>query len=260
MKNIASRKLAPYKSAFTLIELLVVIAIIAILAAILFPVFGRARENARRSSCQSNLKQFGLAVMQYSQDTDELMPFDDLGSVGGVGWSGIWMYQMQPYIKNYQILRCPSDSNANIPAAFAGNSSYVINNMYHNMDGGNYGAFSTGITGIKTQSLSGIQAPATTIMASDNTGGNECLMAGAWDTGYSWEGNGANFYNAALTGTPAKLHRMSERHLDTMNVLYCDGHVKAIKLSSLLKNQKDFVTNSGNTKSPVLADFTARDD
>src|SRR5215217_2450512 len=67
------RRSRPSKG-FTLIELLVVIAIIALLAAILFPVFGRARENARRSSCQSNLKQMGLAIMQYTQDYDEIMP------------------------------------------------------------------------------------------------------------------------------------------------------------------------------------------
>jgi prepilin-type N-terminal cleavage/methylation domain-containing protein len=70
-KTIGQNKKTTLKPAFTLIELLVVIAIIAILAAILFPVFGRARENARRSSCQSNLKQLGLGIMQYTQDYDE---------------------------------------------------------------------------------------------------------------------------------------------------------------------------------------------
>src|SRR5438874_7363740 len=70
------------QSAFTLIELLVVIAIIAILAAILFPVFGRARENARRSSCQSNLKQLGIAIMQYTQDYDERMPLMEANNGG----------------------------------------------------------------------------------------------------------------------------------------------------------------------------------
>ena len=86
------------KTGFTLIELLVVIAIIAILAAILFPVFARARENARRSSCMSNMKQIGLGVMQYLQDYDErYMPEHDE-----------WVDAVQPYIKSTQIFRCPS--------------------------------------------------------------------------------------------------------------------------------------------------------
>jgi len=71
MKNLESQNRSV--RGFTLIELLVAIAVIAILAAILFPVFARARENARRSSCTSNLKQQGLAIMQYAQDYDELM-------------------------------------------------------------------------------------------------------------------------------------------------------------------------------------------
>ena len=93
------------KKGFTLIELLVVIAIIAILAAILFPVFARARENARRASCSSNLKQMGLAVMQYTQDYDELMPF--YYNRAGI-W---WMDAVNPYAKSYQIWKCPSDTS-----------------------------------------------------------------------------------------------------------------------------------------------------
>lgn len=98
---------------FTLIELLVVIAIIAILAAILFPVFGRARENAKRSSCQSNMKQFGLAIMQYTQDFDEKYPNGLPGSLGGTrtsftgsGWAG----QIYPYVKVKSIYKCPSNT------------------------------------------------------------------------------------------------------------------------------------------------------
>src|SRR3954469_17430376 len=88
---------------FTLIELLVVIAIIAILAAILFPVFARARENARRAACQSNLKQIGLGIAQYTQDYDERLP-----GVGGQNTTYSWRSRIDPYIKSTQIFLCPS--------------------------------------------------------------------------------------------------------------------------------------------------------
>src|SRR3972149_1546144 len=95
---------------FTLIELLVVIAIIAILAAILFPVFAKAREKARTASCQSNLKQIGLAVSMYKKDFDETFPPHWQNSVSGVGtlcddnnWRLIWAELIIPYVKNTQI-------------------------------------------------------------------------------------------------------------------------------------------------------------
>jgi len=116
------------KTAFTLIELLVVIAIIALLAAILFPVFARARENARRASCLSNLKQMGMAVMQYMQDFDETYPV-----VAGSG-STTWTFLTYPYIKNPQIYVCPSVTEP-IPAfsptslsSLNGVSQYCMNN------------------------------------------------------------------------------------------------------------------------------------
>jgi prepilin-type N-terminal cleavage/methylation domain-containing protein/prepilin-type processing-associated H-X9-DG protein len=105
---------------FTLIELLVVIAIIAILAAILFPVFSRARENARRTSCISNMKQIGIAMNMYTQDYDERLPEPGLGGVfrnasnTGLGqlFMGVLPFHLavQPYAKNYQVFACPSDS------------------------------------------------------------------------------------------------------------------------------------------------------
>ncbi len=107
------------KQAFTLIELLVVIAIIAILAAILFPVFARARENARRASCQSNLKQIGLGIMQYTQDYDETLPYAAMvGSSVTKNFCDtypIWADVVQPYTKSLQLFRCPSNSTANSP-------------------------------------------------------------------------------------------------------------------------------------------------
>jgi prepilin-type N-terminal cleavage/methylation domain-containing protein/prepilin-type processing-associated H-X9-DG protein len=95
------------KRGFTLIELLVVIAIIAILASILFPVFARARENARRSSCMSNLKQIALGIKQYTQDYDEQFPprRTDEG-----GFVGAWANIIQPYVRSEQLFQCPSES------------------------------------------------------------------------------------------------------------------------------------------------------
>ncbi|MCC7494190.1 MAG: DUF1559 domain-containing protein [Fimbriimonadaceae bacterium] len=95
------------RRAFTLIELLVVIAIIAILAAILFPVFAKAREKARQSSCSSNLKQLGIAVMQYVQDYDEMYPRTWYGPAAYPG-SQNWNTVIAPYIKNTQVFQCPS--------------------------------------------------------------------------------------------------------------------------------------------------------
>ena len=101
-----------HRRAFTLIELLVVVAIIAILAAILFPVFAKAREKARMSSCQSNLKQIGLAVAQYLSDYDHKYPWcDDPNNASNAyetHYSGWISNGLQPYIRNFQIFICPS--------------------------------------------------------------------------------------------------------------------------------------------------------
>jgi len=101
----------PQFQAFTLIELLVVVAIIALLAAILFPVFNQAREDGRRASCQSNLRQLGLGFIQYTQDYDEYWPVGvgaAAGSAYGTGWAG----PIYTYVKNQQVYTCPSDPAA----------------------------------------------------------------------------------------------------------------------------------------------------
>jgi prepilin-type N-terminal cleavage/methylation domain-containing protein/prepilin-type processing-associated H-X9-DG protein len=121
----ANRRPTATASAFTLIELLVVIAIIAILAAILFPVFAQARSKARQTACLSNMKQIGTGLMMYAQDYDETLPGNDPAAGYAAGWrrpmgwneppvAGVaetyrnWARDVQPYIKNYGIYKCPS--------------------------------------------------------------------------------------------------------------------------------------------------------
>lgn len=119
------------RPAFTLIELLVVIAIIAIIAAILFPVFARARENARRTSCQSNLKQIGLGLLQYQQDYDEKNPNRANGNpqstCGGVGNCLIWYEVVQPYVKSRQLFVCPSNTTQTLGWQASFLSTYMCN-------------------------------------------------------------------------------------------------------------------------------------
>ena len=144
---------------FTLIELLVVIAIIAILAAILFPVFQKVRENARRTACLSNMKQIGLGVTQYTQDADERLP-NGIDSGGGAkGWAG----QVYPYVKSTGVFVCPDDS-------LAGNtgtnhvSSYALNsNFSFYINGG----ACTNPSG--SYSLAKLNSPAKTVMAFEVT-------------------------------------------------------------------------------------------
>jgi prepilin-type N-terminal cleavage/methylation domain-containing protein len=116
---------------FTLIELLVVIAIIAILAAILFPVFAQAREKARAISCLSNQKQLGLALLQYTQDNDEMFPGSKINPnwFAGIGWGGA----IYPYVKSVGVYHCPDDSASSTTSVFNGSTitlspvSYALN-------------------------------------------------------------------------------------------------------------------------------------
>ncbi len=110
------------KRGFTLIELLVVIAIIAILAAILFPVFARAREKARQTSCLSNLKQIATATLMYAQDYDETFPPRRAGANcdTSIRTGGLAAHVLMPYVKNAQIWLCPSNKT---PPGFCGNAS-----------------------------------------------------------------------------------------------------------------------------------------
>ena len=143
------------RTGFTLIELLIVIAIITILLAILLPVFATAREKARQASCASNLKQLGLAVLQYSQDYDDSWPWAFAGLQGGVGWAG----RVYAYVKSTNAYACPGDTTQ---AAVANDyvSSYAINrNLYYGVQ------------------LSQFNAPAVTVMFAEATGVEAMLTA-----------------------------------------------------------------------------------
>ena len=221
------------KRGFTLIELLVVIAIIAILAAILFPVFARARENARRASCQSNMKQVGLGVLQYAQDYDEKYPLQEgTPSLNGGGiytQNGVamsWDLITQPYFKSMQVLVCPSDTRSVVYPTL-GTFGTNLRRSY---------ALSTYLTqysaGVRTGvglSLAAVAQPALTIMAGERRGCGNGAMPGDW-----WLCGQIAVYDQAASATAFSMEPFFAGdnegvHLGTVNWLYTDGHVKARK-------------------------------
>jgi len=190
------------KRAFTLIELLVVIAIIAILAAILFPVFAKAREKGRMASCASNLKQIGLGFAQYVQDYDEHYCGRD--QFAGTGYS--WRCVIQPYIKSTQIFHCPSNTGGQIDQEWPTGNQSGCNADYMVADASN--AFNM----IPMLSLAAINEPAQKILV---------VESGRWsnwdDYASSWWG-GSNNWQTGFYG-----------HMGQFNLLWYDGHVKCMK-------------------------------
>lgn len=198
------------KKGFTLIELLVVIAIIAILAAILFPVFAKAREKARQTSCASNLKQIGLAFAQYAQDYDEMFPLwapagatlvaqndsNEPGAHFATSPNGAnsgnyqsWMDTINPYVKNWQVFACPSAINR----AYC---SYGYNSMLNGWHNG-------------PVSLGAIAKPSEGILTLD------------YNVPYGVFANGVE-----PGGSATWLRPYTELHNEGSNICYIDGHVK----------------------------------
>ena len=197
------------RNGFTLIELLVVIAIIAILAAILFPVFARARENARKSTCQSNMKQLGMAMLQYAQDYDETFPGNAAyyASLTGTPFHNQWMLGIPPldptvtgrtwkdiivpYLKNTGVLRCPGDTNAiaNNPTSYSMKMNLATSSW----------------------TMAALDFPAQEIMLHEHVG---------------WHSTKAG--HSGGSGVPPRTDEL-------LNIAFIDGHVKYIPSSKYLR-------------------------
>lgn len=201
---------------FTLIELLVVIAIIAILAAILFPVFARAREKARQSSCQSNLKQIGLAWHMYAQDYDETHVMSDTNIGGGIrDQRPLWTDALQPYIKNAQLFVCPSDAARVMSGGYAPVQQVTTG----------YGVYCFHFG----QPMARYSYPAQVVIIVDATGFRTHVPAFT---------QGMSGSTSCADGSIGFVHR---RHNDMANWLYMDGHVKADNPQSLYSNAVHFL-------------------
>jgi prepilin-type N-terminal cleavage/methylation domain-containing protein len=237
------------KNAFTLIELLVVIAIIAILAAILFPVFARARENARRTSCLSNLKQLGLATMQYTQDYDEKMP--PLFIVTGqpypdnINWlgAGIWSWQqiIYPYHKSVQISFCPSGKG-------------TVNNEPRL---GNFGANTAVLTAApNVLALSAITNPASTYTIMDSGDyriqASYALTRTTTNPRYFLPGMGEGGGNCNITTTTDFVDDCrSGRHFGGVSIIFADGHAKWLQSSRVVAEARKNAAAQDNDWNPV---------
>jgi prepilin-type N-terminal cleavage/methylation domain-containing protein/prepilin-type processing-associated H-X9-DG protein len=211
------------KSAFTLIELLVVIAIIAILAAILFPVFARARENARRTSCMSNLKQINLGMLQYTQDYDEHYPMYRVpaSSAETAARPFGWADALQPYLKSTQIFQCPSDSaGPNDTPTASGYTDYAYNLWI-----GGYRTIASGDKG-PGLSLATFTQPTLSVVLVDHT----TYSADRYVTGCAPSYSSCGYFRDA-TKTDTGLAKIPGgiRHLDGANTAFVDGHAKWYK-------------------------------
>jgi len=261
---------------FTLIELLVVIAIIAILAAILFPVFAKVREKARQISCASNLKQISLGIMQYTQDNDENYPTGSRGFLGQ-GWAG----NVYPYVKSTAVFKCPDDptpqgKNGSVtlyPVSYAGNLNFL------RIDGSNPGDPHSG------QALASLNSPSKTVLLCEVNGiygpidqpgevGNNNVVSAVTNATISGEvypfANGpaqgghmvtgciGGFDCSAYVAKPATGYAaLTGQHTDGSNFMMADGHVKWFRGSQVSGGSVALAEDCNQWGSPAVADCGA---
>lgn len=239
------KKTLACESGFTLIELLVVIAIIAILAAILFPVFAKVREKARQITCMSNMKQLNLGFIQYTQDNDEILPGVMSGASGasviGSGPNGGWNWystfgagatnpvfdmtqgSIYPYIKSRQVYICPDDA-----IGARSGDSYAMNGCA----AGAPSQLSNG-TARPGQPLAYFQNPSDMMLLGEEGG-----ITGNTDTGST---NDAYLYVGNPVGTTAD--SISTRHTSGSNVTFVDGHAKYYHMTPVVAAQLETGSN-----------------
>ncbi len=255
------------RSGFTLIELLVVIAIIAILAAILFPVFAQARDKARSAQCLSNTKQIGLALLQYAQDYDETFPPSRFANVTDSGGRNTpWSVSIFPYVKNVGVFRCPSDPTR----GNRGRQAWCPNGMVgpSNRDdqsrsmvpvawvGGGAGPNPGGIMAPNWgAAMADVSSPAGTVMVVERFESATVCQEGSahyHGTGDFWQGSARPSIQAnvnvqivdpvaILRGVGGGTDFTGRYHQTGFNVLFCDGHSKWTRWSNTFRMRGNLV-------------------